>query len=436
VDFDMDDDVDILVANDFGLSYKPNQLYINDRENDSFDVVEEHSNLNVRINAMGIAKGDYDEDGDIDFYITNIAENVFFNNRLNPIYVDIANLRNVENSDGTSWGTVFADINNDTYLDLIVANGQVIQADHQNNENRLYLGNAHGTFDDASNTYNINSDFRCRGLSVGDLDNDGDLEMLFGVVADDRQNELYPLVYDNNSAASHTWLKIKPIGSESNRNAYGALIKIYFDGRELIQEVDGGSSYLSHSSNLVHFGLGLQESIDSLVIRWPGGNRTVYKDISPNTFYTIVDNGEVFINFNETITITEGDSLLLGDHYYNSPGIYNYYEEGEKGNYKRVVRLIVEDRTSHFNNELLFTISPNPIDQNSIISIINPKPSIAQLNLFDINGRMVKEIYNEEMMPGAFQYQFKDFITSLPSGIYFLSLIYNSEVRTLKIVHQ
>ncbi|MEM6697320.1 MAG: CRTAC1 family protein, partial [Bacteroidota bacterium] len=360
-DCDGDLDTDLYVANDFGLTYEANALYLNEYPN-AFQKTARDIGMDYRINAMGIAIGDYDEDGDFDYYTTNIADNLLLESvNKSRFFREVAIQKEVGNPDGTSWGTAFLDYNHDTYLDLAVANGQVIQADFQNNENRLFQGNPERFFEDVSLAVGLADTTRSRGFSMGDYDLDGDLDFLFGVVSPTEQSNFQTLFYKNELEDQQNWIKVNLQGNLSNRDGYGSHLRIVLGDRSLIREADGGSSYLSHSSKEVHFGLGESTTIDSLIISWPSGQQDIYTNVESNQNLLAIESQQYFPYSHQEITIFEGDSIFLADAFQTTAGVYHHFTQNEEGeDVLYITRLSLAPKPIETFTEITFTASPNP----------------------------------------------------------------------------
>ncbi len=279
-DFDLDADSDIMIANDFGEFVVPNGLYENDFPNESCIDVGELSGADIGLYGMGVASGDYDEDQDMDYYISNLGSNALLQNNGSGIFQDVAFTAQVDNTGAdslfyTSWGTFFFDYNNDSWLDLFVCNGHMpsvsMVANHVLDPNKLYSNNQDGTFTDVSIQEGIADENIGRGCAWGDFNNDGFADIvsvnIFNELVAGPDNVLY---YQNTPNDNH-WLGLTLEGVNSNMDAYGSVIHIYLDDRVLVREVIGGGTHASQSSNRVLIGLGDSEQVDSLAIDWPGG---------------------------------------------------------------------------------------------------------------------------------------------------------------------
>ena len=365
-DFDRDNDVDMLIANDFGEFIVPNQLLRNDNPG-AFSDVSEPANADVGMYGMGIAVGDYDHDQDLDYYVTNIGLNHLYNNNGNGTFNDATAFGGVEDiwvRPGyytVGWGASFADLDNDSWQELIISNGHIPAAPFIRNDianpNRLFRNNADGTFTDIAEASGVNHPGVCRGLSYADYDQDGDVDLLFGNIESYYTPEPDKmLLYRNDLTDVGNWLGVKLQGVVSNLDAYGAKVLINAGGQSWIDEVSGGSSHASQVSSTLHFGLGTAGIVDQLTVIWPGGREQILEDITPNQFITIIE---------DTTGIVQPSGL---------PGI-------ERG--------------------LGLQIRPNPVVQDTRISLELPSAvASAQVMVMDQTGRLVAQVYSGALSAG------------------------------------
>lgn len=280
-DIDGDGDPDLLIANDFGEWIAPNALFQNNYPIASFTDISRHSGMDARMYGMGIAIGDYDEDLDMDYYITNIGRNHFYENQGNQSFYNIAANLHVEDTyavDGetltTGWGSFFADINNDTYLDLFVANGFVhssLAIDGIRQQDRLFISNANYEFTEQSQQSGINFDGLSRGAIYADFNQDGKLDILTVTNHILTPGTVNFLQYYENQSADQNWVSFRLEGRAANRDTYGAKVLLYSNWRTFLREVTGGASHASQSSSILHFGLADITEVDSAQVFWPGG---------------------------------------------------------------------------------------------------------------------------------------------------------------------
>ena len=348
-DFDDDAYPDIYLANDFGEWASSNKLFRNQYPTTQFSDVSLATGMNIQMFAMGIAIGDYDEDQDLDYYVTNIRGNVLLQNQGNGTFQDRAAILGVDNvfTDDkftTGWGAVFFDYDNDSHLDLALANGFVgtepIIATAVRDEDKLYRNNGDATFTDVSDAEGFNNAEINRGIITGDYDNDGDLDIFVSVLEDFESIDPHMLIYRNDTDNGMNWLKVDLQGTKSNRDGFGSRVRLYAGDRTLMREIDGGSSFASQHSSTAHFGLGTIDVVDSLEITWPGGNKQVLRNVAVNQNVLIT----------EEVVTSSDDEVLAFD----------------------------------------FTIKPNPFrDQVTIQYTLSENQNVS-LELLDLYGRVLK----------------------------------------------
>lgn len=255
--------------------------------------------------AMGIAVGDYLHTGRPSLAVSDFAmDNT-------PLYRNDGkwNFEDVSYPSGiglasvpwVKWGIAFADLDNDGWLDLVTVTGHVYpQVDQlpsraKFREPKLVQYNqGDGTFCDASDQSGpaILEPRVSRGLAVGDLFNDGNLDL----VVEDLVGK--PMVLRNPGIAGRHWVSFELAGTKSNRLAIGATIKIVAGGMTQTDEVHSGGSYLSQNDLRVHFGLGSAMKIDSLEIRWPSGSTDTARDLPADRFYSVLE-GKGIVTFEQ-----------------------------------------------------------------------------------------------------------------------------------------
>ncbi|MCY7359729.1 MAG: CRTAC1 family protein [Rudanella sp.] len=288
-DYDNDGDQDLIINHDFGYKRTPNLLLQNQYGRSRFLDVATEMKMDLKINSMGTAVGDYNNDGWMDYYFTNIRFNRFMvNNGPGKPFTDQTQQAGLDQF-AISWGANFADFDHDGDLDLFVANGDlnpncVPMAD-------FYFENQNGHFQDNSRAYGLNDYGIGRGSVVFDYDNDGDLDLL---VVNQQPILDYPTpsftrLYQNNSAKGN-WLKIALKGIQAESQGIGSRILVVAGSRRMIREIDGGaSSHISQNSTIAHFGLGAATKIDSVVVTWTGGKRQTLTNQKPNQLLTITE---------------------------------------------------------------------------------------------------------------------------------------------------
>src|SRR6266699_1587223 len=287
-DFDEDGFVDIFVANDS----TPNFLYHNNGDG-TFKEIGFSSGTAVNgegreQGSMGVTLGDYDHDGRLDLFITNFDDeyNVLYHNDGHNSFTDLSYAAKVAEVSlpYVGWGTKFFDYDNDGWVDLFVANGHAYpQRDHYRQREFLFHNNRDGTFSEVANQAGsaLLEERVGRGVAFGDIDNDGDVDI---IVAD---LDGSPQLLRNDGGDRNNSVLIKTVGVKSNRDGIGARVKIVSGNLAQVDEVRSGGSYLSQSDLRLHFGLEKRTRIDLLEIHWPSGVIDKLTNLSVNKILTI-----------------------------------------------------------------------------------------------------------------------------------------------------
>ncbi|MEM6699645.1 MAG: CRTAC1 family protein, partial [Bacteroidota bacterium] len=288
-DFDNDGDQDLLVNHDFGYKAKPNYLLRNEFPAKKFTYVEKELEMDLRINAMTSAVGDYDNDGWLDYFITNIRFNYFMVNQgADEPFIEKAKEL------GTrlfkiGWGANFADFDHDSDLDLFVSNGDLNP--NCTPFNNFYFKNENYRFTEIAHEVGLKDYGIGRGSVIFDIENDGDMDLL---VVNQQAVMEYPvasktILYRNDlSDGGGHYLKVKLEGKTSTTRGLGARIKVVADSLQMIREIDGGgSSHLSQNTTIAHFGLGAVSAVDSVIVTWVGGKQQVVLSPDVNTLLII-----------------------------------------------------------------------------------------------------------------------------------------------------
>jgi hypothetical protein len=298
-DFDNDGDQDLIVNHDFGFKRTPNLLLENLYPKKKFRNVAEKLEIDLSINSMGTAVGDYDGNGFMDYFFTNIRFNRFMvNSGTSKPFTD--KVRDVGmNFVSISWGANFADFDNDGDVDLFVSNGDL-------NPNCVPMGNYYfqnlngKKFQEDSRAVGLNDYGIGRGSVTFDMDNDGDLDLLVVnqiAVLPEYPVESFTRLYRNDSTKGN-WLKIKLKGIAAESRGIGSRITVVANGERMIREIDGGgSSHLSQNSTIAHFGLGDATLVDSIIVNWSGGNEQLLLNQSINKFVEITETLKPKSNF-------------------------------------------------------------------------------------------------------------------------------------------
>ena len=290
IDDDGDGWPDIFVANDT----QPNKLYRNLRNGRFRDVALETglalSQDGKARAGMGVAAGDFDNSGRPGLAITNFeGEMIGLYRPQTGTYRDIATTAGVgfPSRNRLGFGCVFADLDLDGRLDLVVANGHIDDTVRNIRGHlgyaqppQLFLNQGGAAFRDASGT--VGSAFVQprvgRGLAVGDFDNDGDADLLMTT------NNGPAVLLRNDQQAGNRSLRLRLIGTSSNRDAIGATVRIFHDGTSQSRVVQSGSSYLSQSELPVTFGIGRRDRVERVVITWPNGRVEEFKAVGTGAY--------------------------------------------------------------------------------------------------------------------------------------------------------
>ncbi len=385
-DFDNDGDQDLLVVNYQG---KNNELYKNELQetgSTAFTKITQQPIVTDRDYDLAPSFGDYDNDGDIDVFVgTWIGNpNLLFKNKGNFQFKKISGEPIVERT----WTLAYSwlDYDNDGYLDCFVANSQ-------GEANTLYHndGNASFTKIKQSQAGDILSAWGfTSGASVADYDNDGDLDIYVpGSQASLFRNEI---------GSRNKWLHVTCEGTESNRQGIGTKIRLKAEiskGNPVwqLREIHGGATGdRAQNHQRAHFGLGTAEQIDSLILEWSSGKVDLYTNINVNQIFLAVEG--------ESPTSLEYKNRLAA-------------------------------------NFQLYQNNPNPFNPSTTISFTVPSGTLTEtsevrLVVYDVNGRLIRELIKSRLQPGNYEVQFNG--SRLGSGLYLYRLSIGSQAMSKKMI--
>jgi hypothetical protein len=296
LDYDGDGWPDLFVANDT----QPNKLYRN-MKNGTFKDVAVEAGLAFSADGkaragMGVDVGDFDNSGSPGLAITNFDnEMIGLYKATRPgIYEDVAMRAGIgaPSRNNLGFGCVLADADLDGALDLIVVNGHINDTVRNIRGNvgyaqapQLFLNQRNGTFRDVA--AEVGSDFARprvgRGLAYGDFDRDGDLDLL--VTTNNGQASLFR----NDQVAGNRSVRFHLVGTKSNRDAIGAVVRIFHGGTSQSRMVKSGSSYLSQSELPVTFGVEKRDLVERVVIAWPSGRTEEFKNVACGKSYECIE---------------------------------------------------------------------------------------------------------------------------------------------------
>jgi len=347
IPFDFDNDGLLDIFRIHRQTFTPNFLYHNEG-NGRFQEIAAQVGLDKPESPMGVALGDYDNDGDLDIFLAHPGDvgpgqgtDVLYRNEEGRMFIDVAKQAGVQKT-ANHMSAFFWDYDNDGDLDLFVI---VIRFGDTDGFNILYQNNGDGTFTDITQAAGIalvkgvGGDAFCWGANCGDYDNDGWLDLCItyadiptqlyhnngdgtfteaseaagiggmnsGIVsfvdydndgdldiftgANSSSSNYQPAamqfsVYRNNGTPNH-WLQLKLVGAQSNRDAIGARIKVLSGGLSMLREVAGSSGYIRPDRLPIHFGLEQNRQADVIEIRWPSGLVQSFTNIPANQRLTI-----------------------------------------------------------------------------------------------------------------------------------------------------
>ncbi len=278
LDFDADDWPDIYVANDT----RPNFLFRN-RGDGTFEEIGMHSGVALNDQAasqagMGVATVYLRPDAPEDLFVTNYEDdtNTYYRNEGNGFFSEMTSELGLAEPcfKHLGWATFFFDPDLDGDLDLFIAQGHVVaQADAipsspgYRQPNKLFLNDGSGRFRDVSSKAGpgLRVEKSSRGAAFGDLDGDGDADIVVNEI------DNFATVLENEGKPTNHWLAVRAVGTKSNRDGIGAVVRVKSGGRVQRWRVGSGSTYASQSELTARFGLGSSGRVEELHVRWPTG---------------------------------------------------------------------------------------------------------------------------------------------------------------------
>ena len=291
-DFDADGDMDFYVANDVQMN-----LFFENQGNGVFKEVGTRAGVAIGSRSsvdgsMGIAIGDYDGNRMPDFLVTNYQHQYcelyanqgknYFKLTTRPAGLVALGSRNV------CWGTAFIDAEHDGDEDAVVVAGhtEFHPVGSSNHQVAFCLENMDGkrfaNLEKAAGPY-FEELLPARGLATADIDHDGDLDFAVCLIEEPAR------ILENTSKKRGHYLQIDLVGTQSNRDALGAIVEISANGKRQVRHRFGGGSYSASHQMTLHFGLGQAEHVESLEVKWPSGQRTLLENVAVNQRMLIVE---------------------------------------------------------------------------------------------------------------------------------------------------
>lgn len=384
VDIDNDNDLDLFVANE-----ESQRCFLYKNNGAGYFTKVNGTPITAELgNHWSGSWGDYDNDGDLDLFST-------FWGGVNSLYRNDGNFTftkmtgdTLVNDPGYYASSAWADFDNDGDLDIFLT-----QAYGTPGPNRLYknLLNETGVFEfqKVANDPSVSDIGYSYGFSWGDLNGDGFVDLYIANTLSENQNNYCYMNNGNNNSR----VQIRCVGTTSNKAGIGAKIRVkantWGEPTWQLRVIEGQNGYCAQTL-WQSFGLWVATTIDSIVVEWPSGNKSVFTNVAINKSYTITENGGITNIENE----------------------FNY-----------------NGAPSDFRLEQNY---PNPFNPSTNISFQIAKPESVKLNVFDMTGKLVAALINGNYNPGNYEIKFNG--ENLSSGIYYYKLESSSFSETKKMI--
>lgn len=371
-DFNNDGFPDIFLGTQSNPGFGTTGIMYKNNGNGTFTDVTTQCGVTTNYYTWGAEWGDYNNDGFMDLYLASTTGfNQLYKNNGNGTFTDVSTQMGL-NDGGSSYSCGWADIDNDGDLDLYVAKGQ--------NVSDVMYRNDDSIFTNVTTQVGMGDLRHSSCVSWGDYTNDGFLDLYLN--NNGSENRLY-----RNSGNSNKWIELKLTGTNSNRSAIGARVRIKTGLKNQIREVEGGSGGKGMNSLPLEFGIGQSNIIDSLIVSWPSGLVQRFANVTPNVIYALTEGQPLAINISSGI-IPESYSLSQ-----------NY---------------------------------PNPFNPSTIIKYGIANNSFVTLKVFDLLGKEIAVLVNEKKTAGYYETEFR--AENIPSGVYFYTLKTDSYTETKKMI--
>jgi hypothetical protein len=277
----------------FSVDFSENRLWINQGGHVFADVAPA-AGVDNAWNDMGVAAGDYDNDGDLDLYVTNISRetgehSVLYRNESNGAVLDFNEVSRTAGVDDNSWGwgATFLDADGDGHMDLAATNGYFNPWAYD--ASRFFLNDGNSQFMDQSDSSGFNDTYWGSSVVALDFDGDGDQDLAHTCVAVNQQLPLFRLLESTPTAgapANH-YLVVRPRSSGPNRRAIGAMVEVEIGAARMHRWITAGISFLGQEPAEAFFGLGAATMVDRVTVHWPDGSQTDVTAVAADQVLTI-----------------------------------------------------------------------------------------------------------------------------------------------------
>ncbi len=337
-DLDKNGWVDLYMANDFG----PDKMYRNNGDGTFSDISEKAFGVDTK-KGMNAELGDYDNDGWLDIYVTNITEpflnecNMLWRNNGDFTFTDVSMATQTCDTDW-GWAGKFIDFDNDGWLDLYVLNGFISSGEGDyidilmpiildsdvdlsdtmswpplgtmsfsgNERNRLFHNKGNHSFAEVAAANGVDNVRDGRGLIIADFDNDGAQDMY--VINSNHE----AVLYHNQIGREKKWIEIRLEGTQSNRDGIGTRLTFFTDKGVFYRETNAGNGYEGQSTAFAHVGMGNAEKVRKIVVNWPNGLKQVFEDVDTGFRYKLTEGGSLIKFHNGT-----GAPVLSKEQYHD-----------------------------------------------------------------------------------------------------------------------
>ncbi len=434
IDYDNDGDLDLYLSND---KHAGNHLWRNN-DDGTFTDVSVQSGSNIAIDSMGIGVGDFDGNGFLDIYLTNTpysplsnpsGGNVLLKAGSDGTFQNVADSLRVKFTQ-YSWGCSFLDYDNDMDLDLYVVNWNAVPGALAA-KNIMMRNNGDGTFVDVTDLTGTGDTGPGYGLALADYNNDGFVDMFVS-------NNLAASVLYRANPTSANWLKVKTVGTQSNRDGIGARVTVTAGGVKQFRDVSGGESYLCHPSLEVEFGLGGNAVADRVEVRWPSGVVDRYENVAAKQTLVSTEGETDALVVTLTTATVEGSAVRIGWDASRETGVLGFRvyrsvdggvetvisgsgllapsarefvdENAPRGSTCRYVVAGVEPGVESRSGaaEVVVPLAryvldqnvPNPFNPRTEIWFELPAPSPVRLEVYDAAGSLVRVLVDDALPAG------------------------------------